>query len=75
MLVTNGRRDEFVEKFQAEHVDLRPFFFPLSSQDLYAKYTFSNEVSQRIASQGVNVPTLPSLEVELLAKQLENMGV
>jgi len=74
LLVTNGKRNEVIDRFQKEGVDLRPFFYALSSQDLYKEYTFSNRISQKVAAQGVNCPTLPSLDVDSLARQLEKMG-
>jgi perosamine synthetase len=56
-------RDQFINKLTDKGVDARPFFYPLSSMDIYKKYCNSNTVqSNSISKRGLSLPTYESLK-------------
>lgn len=57
ILVTDGKRDDYIEKLKNIGIDTRPFFIPLSKMNLYRQYMFSNKESSRISEMGINLPT------------------
>jgi perosamine synthetase len=54
----DGDRDELLKQLQANQVDCRPFFYPLSSMPLYRNYIFSNKNSIEAGARGLNLPTV-----------------
>ena len=65
-LVTDGKRDEYMKQLNAIGVDCRPFFYPLSSMDVYKKYRGNCPVSEVISKQGMNFPTSIPVEEDIM---------
>ena len=63
LLDNNTKRNEYIDKLQLNGMDARPFFYPLSSMEIYKEYcTKSNPIANKIASSGLNLPTYESLK-------------
>ena len=60
-LITNGKRDELIDKLKIEKIDARPFFYPLGDMEPYQDYVFSNSNSKVLSKKGINFPTAPNL--------------
>ncbi|MFA5088105.1 MAG: aminotransferase class I/II-fold pyridoxal phosphate-dependent enzyme [Candidatus Omnitrophota bacterium] len=56
-LLQTGRKNQYFKQFQQRGIDVRPFFYPLSSMDIYKDYVFSNKNSREISRKGVSLPT------------------
>lgn len=57
-------RDEAMEACKKVGVDVRPFFYPLSSMPIYEEYTFSNTNAKWLAERGLNLPTVDTVDLE-----------
>lgn len=57
VLIKNRKRNFYLKKLLANKIDVRPFFYSLSSMPIYKKYLFSNTNSLQISKQGLNLPT------------------
>lgn len=57
LLGSQADRDSAISKLQSNGIDARPFFYPLSTMDIYRNYLHSNKTSIGIASRGINLPT------------------
>lgn len=57
ILVPDGTRDQYMERLAEGGVDVRPFFYSLTSMPLYKKYLFSNANSLEISRRGISLPT------------------
>lgn len=57
-LVTH-KRDELINFLKINHIDTRPFFFPLSAMPVYQAYGNPNEmkVSSKISAMGISFPS------------------
>lgn len=64
-LVTNGKRDELMEKMKANKIDVRPFFYPLGDMEPYKDCVFSNANSKKLSAIGINFPTAQALSPKL----------
>ena len=54
-------RGDFIDLLKSKGIDIRPFFYQLSSMPIYQQYAQSeNRVSANIASRGVSLPTYES---------------
>ena len=59
----NTNRNEYIDKLQSNGMDARPFFYPLSSMEIYKEYcSKSNPIANKIASSGLKLPTYESLK-------------
>ena len=58
LLIKNKKRDLYVRRLQQKGIDVRPFFYPLSSIKIYKKYVFSAKNSVDISRAGISFPTL-----------------
>ena len=67
-LVTNGRRDELMDKLREIKIDVRPFFYPLGEMDVYKEYLKSNKNSLEISKCGLNFPTNTYITENVLDK-------
>lgn len=68
-LIKNGRRDECIGMLAKMGIDTRPFFYPLSSMNLYKKYAFGvNPITKEISKMGINFPTANDLSLEKIEK-------
>ena len=65
-LVTDGKRDQYMKQLNTIGVDCRPFFYPLSSMDIYQKYSSDCPVSTKISNQGMNFPTSGKVDQETM---------
>jgi len=54
-------RDRYMNQLSQKGVETRPFFYSLSSMDIYKKYSFSCFNSQDISKRGINLPTFAKL--------------
>ncbi|MCI5057525.1 MAG: aminotransferase class I/II-fold pyridoxal phosphate-dependent enzyme [Flavobacteriales bacterium] len=62
-LIEGKDRDEMIEHYKSEGVELRPFFYPLSAMEIYAKYAPEPcPVTEKISQKGINFPTYNELE-------------
>ena len=64
--INNGRRDEYMDQLNESGVDCRPFFYPLSSMELYSKYHTDCPISLKISKQGMNFPTSIPVEEDIM---------
>lgn len=60
-LITNGKRDELLDKLKLEKIDARPFFYPLGDMEPYKDFVFSNKNSKSLSEKGINFPTAHNL--------------
>ena len=61
-LITNGKRDYFMDQMKAKGIDARPFFYPLSDMDVFKPYVFSTTNCSAISVQGLNFPSTEQLD-------------
>jgi perosamine synthetase len=59
-------RDALMESLKADGIDTRPFFYPMHVMPVY-RQDGDFEVSERVASSGLNLPSSPLLEREDVA--------
>jgi perosamine synthetase len=65
-------KEEIIPRFKAMNIDLRPFFYPLSSEPAYAALSEArtaqkrNAVSYRISPYGVNLPCGMNMTKEMV---------
>lgn len=71
VLVPAEKRRTCIQKLEKAGFDTRTFFYPLSSMEIYKKYVFSENVSNMIAEQGINLPTIKRLTGENIADMAE----
>lgn len=66
-------REELLRKLEENNIDIRRFFVPLSEMDIYKKYVFSKERSERLSKVGFNLPTsdiVTDEDVKIIAELL-----
>lgn len=56
-------RDEVMDACKKLGVDVRPFFYPLSTMPVYEQYTASNKNALWLAERGMNLPTVDSVDL------------
>ena len=54
-LYEGENKDEFMKNLNEHGIDIRSFFYPLSSMPVFQKYTFSNKNSIKVAAKGKGV--------------------
>jgi len=69
-------RDKIVKILQKNGIDARPFFYPLSSMDIYKEYVYSsNSIAKKVSRLGINLPTYESLksleQIEIIIKKIK----
>lgn len=74
ILIEDGNKDEVLKTLNSANIDARPFFYSLSEMDIYKKYLFSNENSQLISKQGINLPTNTSVSMETIQRIKQNLN-
>lgn len=57
-------RDAAMEACKNLGVDVRPFFYPLSSMPIYKEFMFSSENSHWLAARGMNLPTVDTVDLD-----------
>ena len=57
ILVDLKKRDFIIEKLKGYGIDIRPFFYSLSSMPIYNQYKFSSRNSEEVSQRGINFPT------------------
>ena len=59
----SSNREKLIDTFKNNGVDARPFFFTLSSMNIYKKYSSKvNPIAQKISNFGISLPTYESLK-------------
>lgn len=62
-------RDVIMKKLEDNRVDVRPFFYPLSSMDIYKPFVRKPmPVSERISACGINLPTTIDLPLSAVKR-------
>lgn len=68
-------REAFIKKMSTVGIDIRPFFYPLSTMSIYSR--FSNEqgnpVALELSQRGINLPTMTSKNSEFYATIIEQI--
>jgi len=67
-VLLDHNRGGLLKKLSEEGIDTRPFFYPLSIMPIYLPYVFSNKVSVKISSLGINLPTNNKIEDHIIEK-------
>lgn len=65
-ILVNKNRDQIIHELQRKNIDVRPFFYPLSSMDIYKPYYRDNKTSLKISSQGINLPTNNTVDDKII---------
>ena len=60
--VLSQKKIEIMNLLKESNLDVRPFFYPLSSMPLYAKYARSVSVSIFLSENGFNLPTIENID-------------
>jgi perosamine synthetase len=61
-VTVESNRDQVLKLLKKLGVDARPFFFSLSTMNIYKKYAFNeNTISKKISKSGLNLPTYGDL--------------
>ncbi|MCK9337533.1 MAG: aminotransferase class I/II-fold pyridoxal phosphate-dependent enzyme [Arcobacteraceae bacterium] len=56
-------RDSYILKLKNHGIDARPFFYPLSDMEIYAKYCKEDtKISHKLSKIGLNLPTYETLK-------------
>lgn len=55
-------REAFIKKMSTVGIDIRPFFYPLSTMPIYAQFSNDqgNPVALELSQRGINLPTMTS---------------
>lgn len=64
-------RDEAMAACKQAGVDVRPFFFPLSTMPIYQEYTFSNANALWLSERGMNLPTVDTVDMDRVCMALQ----
>jgi len=62
VLINKGKRDSYLKKLIENNIDVRPFFYPLSSMKIYREFTKLCINSKYISKRGINLPTVKNLK-------------
>lgn len=60
--VLSQKKNEIMHLLKESNLDARPFFYPLSSMPLYAKYAHKMSVSISLSERGFNLPTIENID-------------
>jgi perosamine synthetase len=71
-LVEESRIESLVTLFQANKIDVRHFFYPLSDMPIYNQYLFSNRNAKKLSRRGISFPTHKGVDFGLIRTLLEN---
>jgi perosamine synthetase len=58
------KREELFKALNKHGVDIRPFFYTLSSMPVYKKYVHSAGNSDLLSARGMNLPTVSDVDTE-----------
>ncbi|TRZ96017.1 aminotransferase class I/II-fold pyridoxal phosphate-dependent enzyme [bacterium] len=73
VLFKDSKRDLYIKKFLKKSIEVRPFFYSLSSMDLYKKYARPCPVSKYVASQGINFPTVSQKRFDQMFRDIRSI--
>ncbi|MFZ5553413.1 MAG: aminotransferase class I/II-fold pyridoxal phosphate-dependent enzyme [Bacteroidota bacterium] len=62
VLLEGVERELVFDTLSRNGVDVRPFFYSLSSMDIYKPYSFSSAVSRELSAKGMNLPTIKNVD-------------
>lgn len=69
ILAPGEKRDQLLNLFNENGLEVRPFFYPLSQMDIYRKYGFGDlSVSRKISAKGINLPTTLNIKESAIEK-------
>lgn len=68
ILVDADKRADILNDLQANGVDARPFFIPLSEMEIYKKYAKDCRISKKISRMGLNLPTTYEMNFERIER-------
>ncbi len=70
----NGiNRDALFDQMRSHGVDTRPFFFPLSTMDIYKDYVHSSGNSHEVAKVGLNLPTIKNIDYDKVLQAFNSL--
>lgn len=69
ILIEPDKRDRVIELLKLQGIDMRTFFYPLHTMDIYKKYAKSDcLVSEKISKMGINLPTTIDVDKKIVEK-------
>lgn len=69
--LVHNDREKFIAYYTEKGIDIRKFFYPLSSMDIYKEFARKETpVTQKISKMGINLPTYNSLKLS----EIEQFG-
>lgn len=75
LTVSGMDRDPLLDSLRNHGVDIRPFFYPLSTMPVYKPYLFSEKNSLDLAARGFNLPTIANVDYGKVVKAFEAVVV
>ncbi|MGE4589825.1 MAG: DegT/DnrJ/EryC1/StrS family aminotransferase [Acidaminococcaceae bacterium] len=68
-------REAFIKKMSIVGIDIRPFFYPLSTMPIYAQFSNDqgNPVALELSHRGINLPTMTSKNSDFYATIIEQI--
>ncbi|HEY2890827.1 MAG TPA: DegT/DnrJ/EryC1/StrS family aminotransferase [Dongiaceae bacterium] len=67
-LITPGKRDALIAAAAAARIELRPFFYSLSTMPPYRRYGGRCPTSLGLSARGINLPTSNAVDESVIAK-------
>lgn len=69
ILIQPEKREKVMECLKKHDIDVRAFFYPLDTMDIYSKYARKEcSVSHKIAKMGINLPTTYNIDEDIIGK-------
>ncbi|MBQ3163248.1 MAG: aminotransferase class I/II-fold pyridoxal phosphate-dependent enzyme [Lachnospiraceae bacterium] len=69
ILIQPEKREKVMECLKKHDIDVRAFFYPLDTMDIYSKYARKEcSVSHKIAKMGINLPTTYNIDEAVIDK-------
>ena len=65
------QRDAIMAACKDRGVDVRPFFYPLSTMPAYEQYAFSGDNARWLAARGLNLPTVDTVDLDRIQEALQ----
>jgi len=71
-LIFQKDMSEFIEHFKNNEIDIRSFFFALTTMDIYKKYAFGeNKTSKKLSKLGISFPTHSNIDFDHIREVFE----
>lgn len=69
ILIQPDKRDDVANILKSEGIDMRTFFYPLHTMEIYEKYAIKDcPISEKISSMGINLPTTVDVDKNIIEK-------